>query len=248
MFFSKSESLENIDDADHFTILNILLEHPEELNLKHKPSAIRENQMFTLDAREIPIDSAKADDNGAYNNNGSVTKFYRYTEEGSRTAHKKENNVWYINVRNSRSYSKVLVSEKEIYQLKREYCISKNNPRFSRTIVTVKSIKEKEVNPFYLVIYKWSGEGPYEFNVPRHGNATRPTSSQYYKKDPILLEEVDNMVKSGLSTEQIYSSAARKEPVTVSETISDPKLIANRKHFIKKMKHLVPLVVVGVTP
>jgi hypothetical protein len=229
-----SENIDNVDEADHVTILNILLQNPEELNLKEKPSAIRQNKMFTLDSREIPIASAKADDNGAYNNNGSATKFYRYNEEGSRTAHKNENNVWYINVRSSKSYSKVLVPEKEIYQLKREYCISKSNPKFSRTIVTVKAVNEKEIKPFYLVIYKWSGEGPCEFHVPQHGNATRPSSSQYYRKDPSLFEEVDDMLKSGLSTEQIYSSTVRKEPATVSETVSGPKLINNRKQSMKK--------------
>ena len=102
-----AENIDNIDDADQVTILNILLQNPEELSLKEKPSAIRANKMFSIESRKIPIASAKADDNGAYNNNGSVTKFYRYNEEGSRTAHKNENNVWYINVRSSRGYSKV---------------------------------------------------------------------------------------------------------------------------------------------
>lgn len=48
---------------DHCTILNILLDNPEELDLKHKPSAIREDKIFTLDQRVIPIASAEADDN-----------------------------------------------------------------------------------------------------------------------------------------------------------------------------------------
>lgn len=51
---------------DHFTILNIVLDNPEELDLNHKPSAIREDKIFTLDQRVIPIASAEADDNGAY--------------------------------------------------------------------------------------------------------------------------------------------------------------------------------------
>lgn len=51
---------------DHCTILNILLDNPEELDLKHKPSTIREDKIFTLGQRMIPIASAEADDNGAY--------------------------------------------------------------------------------------------------------------------------------------------------------------------------------------
>ena len=42
------------------------------------------------------------------------------------------------------------------------------------------------------------------------------------------------MLKSDLSTEQIYSSAVRKEPDTVSETVSDQRLINNRKESMKK--------------
>ena len=47
-------------------ILNILLNFPEELILKVKPSAIRENKVFTLDTRQISMEAAGADDNGAY--------------------------------------------------------------------------------------------------------------------------------------------------------------------------------------
>ena len=42
------------------------------MNLKKKPSTIRENKLFSLDMREIPMSSAEADDNGAYVSNGSV--------------------------------------------------------------------------------------------------------------------------------------------------------------------------------
>ena len=87
------------DDADHLTILNILLQNPEEFQLKQKPSAIREireNKIFTLDMREIPVSSAEADDNGAYISKGSATR--------SRTAHKSENGTWYVNVRKAKTH------------------------------------------------------------------------------------------------------------------------------------------------
>ena len=64
------------EPQDHETILNILLQNPEELNLKEKPSGIRENKMFTLDMREIPISSAEADDNGAYISKGSAKRLF----------------------------------------------------------------------------------------------------------------------------------------------------------------------------
>ena len=69
------------NDLDQQTILSILLQNPEEMNLKTKPSAIRENKVFTLDMREISIQPAKADDNGAYITKGSAKKFYAYNNE-----------------------------------------------------------------------------------------------------------------------------------------------------------------------
>ena len=91
-----NENTENSVDVDHQSLINILLQNPEDFNLKQKPSGIRENRMFTLDKREIPMSSAKTDDNGAYISKGSVTKFYMYNEEGSRPSHKDGNGVWYV--------------------------------------------------------------------------------------------------------------------------------------------------------
>ena len=101
-----NKNTENSMEGDHQSLINILLQNPEDFNLKQKPSGIRENKMFTLDMIEIPRSSAKADDNGAYISKGSVTKFYVYNENGSRTSHKDGNGVWYVNVRGSRGYRK----------------------------------------------------------------------------------------------------------------------------------------------
>ena len=54
-----NENTENSVDVDHQSLINILLQNPEDFNLKQKPSGIRENKMFTLDMREIPMSSAK---------------------------------------------------------------------------------------------------------------------------------------------------------------------------------------------
>ena len=115
-----NENTENSVDVDHQSLINILLQNPRDFNLKQKPSGLRENKMFTLDKREIPMSSAKTDDNGAYISKGSVTKFYMYNEEGSRPSHKDGNGVWYVNIRDSKGYRKEIVPANEIYELKRE--------------------------------------------------------------------------------------------------------------------------------
>lgn len=229
-----NENTENSMEGDHQSIINILLQNPEDFNLKQKPSGIRENKMFTLDMREIPISSAKADDNGAYISKGSVTKFYVYNENGSRTSHKDGNGVWYVNVRDSRGYRKEIVPPNQIFELKREYHASKSNPKFSRAITTIKAYTEKKPRPFYVVTYKWADGADERFDLPRHGNATKPTSGQYYRKDPSLFSKVDSLIGKGLSTDQVYTSIASAGAGTVSEAIPGPKLIDNRKLLSKK--------------
>ena len=67
--------------------------------MKERPSAIREDKIFTLDRREIPIPSAEADDNGAYISKGSAKRLFQYNDEGSRTVHKNENEAFYANTK-----------------------------------------------------------------------------------------------------------------------------------------------------
>ena len=78
-----------------------MLENPEDLNLKHKPSAIREDKIFTLDMREISITSAESDDNGAYISKGNARRFFQYSVDGTRTVHQ-ENGTFYANVKTAK--------------------------------------------------------------------------------------------------------------------------------------------------
>lgn len=138
---------------DHCTILSILLENPEDLDLKHKPSAIREDKLFTLDSRQIPIASAEADDNGAYISKGNAKRFYHYSKSnGSRTVHM-ENGSYYANVKASttKGYRKKFVPKEEVYQMTRFYKTSKANPSFSRLIASIRKVTDNEPNPWYLV-------------------------------------------------------------------------------------------------
>ena len=116
------------------------------------------------------------------------------------------------------------------------YKHSKYNPNFFRTIVSVRACEEKEPKPYFLVIYRWSKEGlgPENFVLPRHGNATRRTTSAYYKKDPQLLAEIDGFLEKGMSTDQVYSTTANRKEDTVSQTVWGPKMIDNQKLASKK--------------
>ena len=223
-----------LGETDHETILNVLLQSPNELNLKEKPSAIREYKVFTLDMREIPISSAEADDNGAYISKGSAKRLFQYNSEGSRTVHKNENGAFYENVKTSKGYKKEYIPESEVYELTRYYRTSKFNPEFSRTIATFKAITDKEPKPFYLVLYKWAGGESKEFFLLPHGNAKKATSSSYFRKDPCTFIAIDNLLDEGIPEDKAYDTMIEEKTTTVSETILGPKMIANRKY--KNMK------------
>ena len=222
------------DTSDHQAILNILLHKPEELELKRKPSRIRENIIFTLDMRKISLASGAADDNSVYVSKGGVKKYYACTELGSQTAHKNEDGTWYINERVSKEYSKRIVPKSQVYEITRFYRTSKNNPDFSRLTATVRACNEIEMKPYYLIMYRWPGDKQKEFIVPRHGNATKPTTNAYYWRDPCVFTETDDMITEAMSTERIYSTMANKSSETVSETVNSPKVIDNRKLASKK--------------
>ena len=208
-------------------ILNILLNFPEELNLKVKPSAIRENKTFTLDARQISIESAGADGNGAYVSKGCPKNYYVYNEEMCRIFHKGENGQWYVLFKESKDYVRQAVDEEDIIEMQRCYRISKCNPSFSRKFVTVRRYLKKDVEPYYLEVYKWQDEGSQNFVMPRHGNATNPHCGSYCQKDKLFKNKVDELVHSGKSTEQIYSELKNVITNTVSENVCSPKLINN---------------------
>lgn len=186
------------DDADHLTVLNILLQNPEELQLNYNPFVIQENKIFILDMQEIPISSAEADNNSAYISKGSTKQWYRYNISGSRTAPRTKNGAWYVKVKEPKMCTRY-IRESEVYELTHLYHTSKNNPDFSCTIATVRACNEHEPKPQYryLVMYHWAGEdqGPEDFVVPCHGNTTLSTTNAYYCEDPKLLTEIDMLQK-----------------------------------------------------
>ena len=61
-------------------------------------------------------------------------------------------------------------------------------------------VNETSAKPYYLVMYRWANkdQGPNDFILPKHGNATRPTTSSYYRNDPTLFHEVDELLDKGI--------------------------------------------------
>lgn len=93
-----------------------------------------------------------------------------------------------------------------------------------------------DCNPFYLISYKVDDslkEKENDFEMPRHGDAKKPTASLYYRQDPCVNSFIDEKVKEGHSTEKIYVSLINEENTSLLETIKNPKTINNRKQTLK---------------
>ena len=100
------------------------------------------------------MESASADDNGAYVSKGFPKKYYVYNEEMCRISHNGENGQWYVLFKESKGYVRHPVNEEDIVEMQRHYRISKCNTSFSRTFVTDRGCLKKDVEPYYHVIYK----------------------------------------------------------------------------------------------
>ena len=99
--------------------------------------------------------------------------------------------------------------------------------------VSVKYLK-KDVEPFYLVIYKRSGGADQNFILPRHENSSKPSSGSYFKTDPSVAEKLDTFLNDGKSTDQVYAKLSKENTRTVSDTITSPKFIDNGKFNLRK--------------
>ena len=143
--------MDSCGDTDVLTILNILFHQPEDMEWEGKPSGIRDNKVFTLNRRKISIESAKADDNGAYVLQGTAKRSYYYSVEdkqySGRIVHE-ENSTFYINIRNKKNYEKKYVSINDVYEITRIYRKNKDNPTFSQILISVRQQKEVEVSDY----------------------------------------------------------------------------------------------------
>ena len=112
---SSSRSTDNEDDWGSVgVILNILPKSPEEFEYQGKPTGIRENKLFTLNAAKISIKSAIADDNGKYLYKGTASKFYYWLEDDDapRSVHSNEDDSWFITKCNGNAYDEANVAKK----------------------------------------------------------------------------------------------------------------------------------------
>ena len=153
-------------------IFNILLNKPEDFELKTKPSVERNNNfMCTLDMNKVTLASARADDNGAYSRRGSTRKHYYVHDERAKVAHKLVDGCYFINVRDNSTashypvYIKEYVAYDQVYLLQRPYRYSKSN-NFYNMIAVINKVTSKQPHNFYLYLNRWMDSSESEESEP----------------------------------------------------------------------------------
>ena len=109
LFFCRNLKTEHIDDC---TILNILLDTPEERDLKHiKPSARMEDKIFALDQKQMTTEHT-------FPKGNTCTKhYYQYSiASGSCTVHL-ENGVIIAKRKASKGYKKDMFCRRKFVNL-----------------------------------------------------------------------------------------------------------------------------------
>ena len=242
-FFSKSDDVsDGFDKAE--IIFNILLNNPADFEVQSKPSAERShNFMCTMNMARIPLSAARADDNGAYSKRGNTYRHYYVKEGNCLFVHEDEEKRFFYNERDftrktkKPSYKKVFVDTSKVYLLKRHYRYSKSND-FVNMIATITPFKAEKPNPYYMYLNKWSKKSANVdcFVVERHGNAKKPSSGAYFKKDPSVLENVRDRLNLNENPSKIYSdlSANIDTTTSVSNFIDKPRVIYNQNNLLKK--------------
>ena len=82
------------DDQNFYktdVIHSVILNNSDDFDLKFKSSAIRQNKLFTLYSRQVPMLSACKDDNSAYVSKRCAKNYYAYNKDCCREVHNEYN-------------------------------------------------------------------------------------------------------------------------------------------------------------
>ena len=237
-----NNELNEVDPNDNLTLLNILLVHPEQFESKTKPVAVRQDFLCTLNRDIIPIERARADDNGSYTRHGTPSRYFKVTFGANgdivstRTCHwDKDKKQLYVTVRTGCSYSRTYLDNyDDIYALKKEYRKSKANSNFQHIFAYVHKYNEKEwCSNYYVSCYSWKGKEE-AFTTPRHGNAKKPTAAEYFRTEPNVLREAKSKLETS-SPSFVYTEMSSRNVKSFSEQIRDPKQLYNARLSSKEI-------------
>ena len=142
------------------TVLNILLKNPKDFELNSKPSGVHDNRVFfTLEKNVVPAESAKA---GSYIYKANLKKYYHWDLKNAPQCchHDKLKNCWVVKERDPTHLSKfddIILTESEVYKIKRSYRQNKYNTQLTNIISQLKLVSSQHYYHYYLMIWGCSG-------------------------------------------------------------------------------------------
>ena len=207
--------------------------NPREFHSVCKPVGIRENFICTLNKKEIPIASCRADDNGAYIRKVTAKKIFKVAFDeikakviSARICEVDVSDSLYVKEREGATYKKINIESDDVFELFREYRESKANLNFNHVPAYVKKFLTSIISDFYMSLYYWkeaTASQNEDFSIPRHGNAKKPTVAAYYRTDSQTISKDRTMFSENYSSSSIYNEVNHEAEISVGGEISDPK-------------------------
>ena len=206
---------------------------------------IKENFICTLNKKEIPIASCRADDNGAYIRKETAKKIFKIAFDETKTkvisariCKVDASGSLYVNEREGAIYKKINIESDDVFEFFREYRESKANPN-STTLQRMSKSFQLRQYVTYVSLYYWK-EGTAtqneDFSIPRHANAKKPTAAAYYRSDSQTISKARTMLSEKYSSSSIYNEVNHEAKISVGEEIRDPKRLRNLKQDLNKTK------------
>ncbi len=94
----------------------------------------------------------------------------------------------------------------------------------------------KKIEKYYISSYRIDGIGDLDndFVVPRHGNATKPIATGYYRTDAKIIKEATSKLNKKMSADAVYKSLSSAQgSSSVSEELRNPRQVHNIKSSLK---------------
>ena len=200
--------------------------------------------MCTLNIDNVPVSSARADDNGAYHKRGNASRFYFVKDGACQITHIDDYGYHFIKVRDHSAatakpvFVKRHVDHAFVYRLCRQYRYSRSND-FYNMIARISNIEPNSApHKYYLYLNRWMNETkhPRCFTVERHGNATKPHSGAYYRKEQTVFTDVCKKLDDGMSPDETYLAVSRQNAnaSSVSQMLHNPKVVHNQKQKLQQ--------------
>lgn len=193
--------------------------------VKSLPKAVRTNSIFCVDLNTFRLEDVKADDNGAYKENGNKHRYYEINENSCR----------FLSSQNNPRYK----SNKFVYHIYICFGTSLSNIHFRRKMIRIRNCSDPSIFDVLILSYYWDSNSTNQnFELKAHGNASK-RESPYFRTSSTTLSKIKQVTKEAGSIKMNYIKLVDdlKESESVSEMPRNYTQILNHKKYELQRKN-----------